>query len=51
MVTTSTKAALNCGGMELTWREWKHHLLVDYTWNNWNYTGQQHLRKHVTSTV
>jgi hypothetical protein len=21
MVTTGTKAALNCGGMELTWRE------------------------------
>jgi hypothetical protein len=23
MVTTGTKAALNCGGMELAWHEWK----------------------------
>jgi hypothetical protein len=35
MVTTGTKAALNCGGMELVWSEWKHHPLVDQTWNNW----------------
>jgi hypothetical protein len=35
MVTTGTKAALNCGGMELAWHEWKRHLLIDHTWNNW----------------
>jgi hypothetical protein len=35
MVTTGTKAALNCGSMELAWRKWKHHPLVDHTWNNW----------------
>jgi hypothetical protein len=35
MVTTSTKAALNCGSMELAWRKWKRHPLVDHMWNNW----------------
>jgi hypothetical protein len=35
MVTTGTKAALNCGGMELAWREWKCCPLVDHMWNNW----------------
>jgi hypothetical protein len=35
MVTTGTKAALNCGGMELTWQEWKRCPLVDHTWNKW----------------
>ncbi len=35
MVTTGTKAALNCGSMELAWREWKHCPLVDQMWNNW----------------
>jgi hypothetical protein len=35
MVTTSTKAALNCGGMELAWCGWKRCLLVNHTWNNW----------------
>jgi hypothetical protein len=35
MVTTGTKAALNCGGMELAWRKWKHGPLVNHMWNNW----------------
>jgi hypothetical protein len=35
MVTTGTKATLNCCGMELTWREWKRRRLIDQTWNNW----------------
>jgi hypothetical protein len=35
MVTTGTKAALNCGGMELAWCKWKHCPLVDHMWNNW----------------
>jgi hypothetical protein len=35
MVTTGTKATLNCSGMELAWREWKRHPLIDQTWNNW----------------
>jgi hypothetical protein len=35
MVTTGTKAALNCGGMKLAWHAWKHHPLVDQMWNNW----------------
>jgi hypothetical protein len=35
MVTTGTKAALNCGGMELAWCEWKRRPVVDQTWNNW----------------
>jgi hypothetical protein len=35
MVTTGKKAALNCGGMELVWCEWKRHPLIDQTWNNW----------------
>jgi hypothetical protein len=35
MVTTSTKAALNYGGMELAWCKWKHCPLVDHTRNNW----------------
>jgi hypothetical protein len=35
MVTTGTKAALNCGGVELVWHEWKRRTLVDQTWNNW----------------
>jgi hypothetical protein len=35
MVTTGTKAALNCGSMELGRREQKRHPLVDQTWNNW----------------
>jgi hypothetical protein len=35
MVTTATKAVLNCGGMELAWREWKRRPVVDQTWNNW----------------
>ncbi len=35
MVTTGTKAALNCGGMELAWRKWNRCPLVDHTWNNW----------------
>jgi hypothetical protein len=35
MVTTGTKAALKCGGMELEWCEWKRCPLVDQTWNNW----------------
>jgi hypothetical protein len=36
MVTTGTKAALNCGGMELAWLEWKRRPLVDQTRNKWN---------------
>ncbi len=35
MVTTGMKATLNCGGMELAWREWKRCPLIDQTWNNW----------------
>jgi hypothetical protein len=35
MVTTVTKAALNCGSMELAWRKRKCCPLVDHTWNNW----------------
>ena len=35
MVTTGTKHALNCGNMMLAWQEWKHHHLLDHTWNNW----------------
>ncbi len=35
IVTTGTKAPLNCGGMELAWRKWKRCPLVDHTWNNW----------------
>jgi hypothetical protein len=35
MVTTGTKATLNCSGMELAWRKWKHRLLIDHTWDNW----------------
>jgi hypothetical protein len=35
MVSTGTKAAINCGGMELGWREWKRCPFVDQTWNNW----------------
>ncbi len=35
MVTTGMKAALNCGGMELAWREWKCFPLDNHTWNNW----------------
>jgi hypothetical protein len=34
MVTTGTKAAINCGSMELACCEWKHCPLVDQTWNN-----------------
>jgi hypothetical protein len=35
MVSTGTKAALTCGGMELAWREWKHRPIIDQTWNHW----------------
>jgi hypothetical protein len=35
MITTGTKATLNCGGMGLAWRKWKRCPLVDHTWNNW----------------
>ncbi len=35
MVTTGTKAALNSGGMELAWREWKRRPVPDQMWNNW----------------
>jgi hypothetical protein len=35
MVITGTKATLNCGGMELAWREWKRCPLVNHMWNNW----------------
>jgi hypothetical protein len=35
MVTTGTKATLNCGGMELAWRNWERCSLVDHMWNNW----------------
>ena len=35
MVTTGTKAALNCGGMELAWREWKRRPTLDQAWNIW----------------
>ena len=35
MVTTGTKAALQCGGMTLAWREWQRRPSNDHTWNNW----------------
>jgi hypothetical protein len=35
IVTTGTKAALNCGGMEFAWHKWNCCPLVDHTWNNW----------------
>ncbi len=35
MVTTGTKATLNCGGMELAWGKWNHCPLVNHKWNNW----------------
>ncbi len=35
IVTTGTKAALNCGGMKLAWCKWKRCPLIDHTWNNW----------------
>jgi hypothetical protein len=35
MVTTGTKAALNCGSMELAWREWKRCSLLNHMWDNW----------------
>jgi hypothetical protein len=35
MVTTGTKAALNCGIMELAWRKWKRCPLANHTWSNW----------------
>ncbi len=35
MVATGTKAALNCGSMELAWRKWTRPLLVHHKWNNW----------------
>jgi hypothetical protein len=35
MVTTGTKAALNCGGMELAWHKWKCCPLIDHMSNNW----------------
>jgi hypothetical protein len=35
MVSTGTKATINCGGMELMWREWHHHPAISQTWNNW----------------
>ncbi len=35
MVSTSSKAAITCGGMELAWREWKCQPIINQTWNNW----------------
>jgi hypothetical protein len=35
MVSTGTKAAITCGGMELAWREWKRQPIINQTWNNW----------------
>jgi hypothetical protein len=35
MVSTGTKAAIDCGGMELAWREWKRCPLINQTWNTW----------------
>jgi hypothetical protein len=35
MVTTGTKATLNCGGMGLAWRKQKCCPLIDHMWNNW----------------
>jgi hypothetical protein len=35
MVLTSTKAAFNCGSMELTWCEWCHCPAINQTCNNW----------------
>jgi hypothetical protein len=46
MVTTGTKAALNCGGMELAWRKWKRRPAIDQMWNNW----KQHWTAAFTET-
>jgi hypothetical protein len=35
MVLTRTKAGINCGGMKLTWRIWRHCPAINQTWNNW----------------
>jgi hypothetical protein len=35
MVTTGTKASLNCSGMELAWLEWRQRPFMEHTWNNW----------------
>jgi hypothetical protein len=35
MVLTGTKAAINCGGIELAWREWRRCPAINQTWNNW----------------
>jgi hypothetical protein len=35
MITTGTKHALACSNMTLACHEWKHCLLLDHTWPNW----------------
>jgi hypothetical protein len=35
MVSTSTKAAINCGCMELMWCKWCHCPAIYQMWNNW----------------
>jgi hypothetical protein len=35
MVASGMKATLNCGGMELAWRKWKCHPLINHMQNNW----------------
>jgi hypothetical protein len=35
MVLTGTKAAINCGGMELAWRKWRRPPIINQMWNNW----------------
>jgi hypothetical protein len=35
MVSTGTKAAINCGSMELAWCKWHCCPAIDQMWNNW----------------
>jgi hypothetical protein len=35
MVTTGTKAVIQCGGMMQAWREWQRRPAVQHTWLNW----------------
>jgi hypothetical protein len=49
MVSLGTKAALNCGGMELAWRKWKRCLIVDHVGTIGKPTGQRHSPKPITS--
>jgi hypothetical protein len=35
MVSTGTKSRINCGGIKLKWRKWRHHPAINQTWNSW----------------